>query len=108
MWQELLRNKYLKNKTLSQVSKKAGDSHFWMGLMAVKDQFLNLVRFNLRDGSQIRFWEDTWLGNQPLSYRFTNLFNIVRKKHVIAAEVFSTIPLNVSFRRALIGNKLLE
>jgi hypothetical protein len=37
MWQELLRNKYLKNKTLSQVSKKVGDSHFWMGLMAVKD-----------------------------------------------------------------------
>jgi hypothetical protein len=37
MWQELLRNKCLKNKTRSQVNKKAGDSHFWMGLMAVKD-----------------------------------------------------------------------
>ena len=57
MWQELLRNKYLKNKTLSQVNNKAGDSHFLMGLMAVKDQFLNLVRLNLRDGSQIRFWK---------------------------------------------------
>ena len=76
--------------------------------MAVKDQFFNLVRFNLRDGSQIRFWEDTWLRNQPLSYRFPNLYNIVRKKHATVAKVFNTTPLNVSFRRALIGNKMLE
>jgi len=79
-----------------------------MGLMAVKDQFFNLVRFNLRDGSQIRFWEDTWLRNQPLSYRFPNLYNIVRKKHATVAKVFNTTPLNVSFRWALIGNILLE
>ena len=36
IWQELIRNKYIKNKTLSQVTKKPGDSHFWMGLMGVK------------------------------------------------------------------------
>lgn len=34
---------------------KAGHSHFWMDLMAVKDQVLDLVSFNLRDGCQIRF-----------------------------------------------------
>jgi hypothetical protein len=28
LWQEILRKKYLKGKTLSQVVKKAGDSHF--------------------------------------------------------------------------------
>jgi hypothetical protein len=27
--------KYLKNKTLAQVEKKKGDSHFWSGLMDV-------------------------------------------------------------------------
>ena len=108
MWPKLLRNQYINNKALSQVKRKARDSHFWMDFMAVKDQFLDLVRFNLMHDSQIWFWQDTQLVNQPLSYKFLNLFNIVRKKHVIAAEVFSTIPLNVSFRRALIGNKLLE
>jgi BarA-like signal transduction histidine kinase len=53
------------------------------------------------------FWEDTWLG-KALSYIFPNLYNIVHKKYATTAEVFSTTPLNVSFRRALIGNKLLE
>jgi hypothetical protein len=40
IWQNLLRRKYLSNKTLTQVKRKPGDSHFWAGLMEVKDQFL--------------------------------------------------------------------
>ena len=64
MWQDLIKNKYLKNKTLSQVEKKAGVSYFWASLMGVKDQFLNLGRFRLNNGTQIRFWEDKWLGHQ--------------------------------------------
>jgi hypothetical protein len=32
-------NKYLKNKTLSQVEAKPMDSPFWKGLMRVKDDF---------------------------------------------------------------------
>ncbi|WVZ62463.1 hypothetical protein U9M48_012212 [Paspalum notatum var. saurae] len=104
LWQNLLRNKYLRNKTLSQVTKKAGDSHFWMGLMGIKDQFLDLGTFKLNSGTQIRFWEDVWLGNQSLKYFYPNLFNIVRKKHATMTEVLSTNPLN----RALVGDKLLE
>ena len=36
------------------------------------------------------------------------MFNIVRKKHATVEEVLRTNPLNVSFRRALVGNKLIE
>src|SRR6185503_17897437 len=64
LWQDLLRNKYLKNKILSQVQKKAGDSQFWMGLLTIKDQFFGLGKFHIKDGKQIMFWEDTWLGTQ--------------------------------------------
>jgi BarA-like signal transduction histidine kinase len=35
--------------------------------------------------------------------RYLSLYNIVRKKNVIVAQVLSTTPLNVSFRRALAG-----
>jgi hypothetical protein len=37
MWQDLIKNKYLKNKMSSRVEKKAGDSHFWARLTGVKD-----------------------------------------------------------------------
>jgi hypothetical protein len=55
------------------------DSYFWKSLMNVKDTFFELGRFVIKDGSQTRFWLDTWLGNKPLKDKFTSLFNIVRK-----------------------------
>jgi len=42
MWQELLRNKYIKDKTLGSCVKKPADSHFWKSLMNVKDTFYGL------------------------------------------------------------------
>jgi len=108
LWQELLRNKYMRDKPLALLEKKPRDSHFWKGLMGVKNQFLNLGRFKLVSGDQLRFWEDIWLGNQPLKFRYPVLFNIVRKKHATVANVLSSSPLNISFRRALVGNKLFE
>ena len=107
MWQKLLRNAYLNNKALSQVKRKARGSHFLMDLMAVKDQFSDLVR--LLNGQFSNQVLARHLVSEPtLSYKFVNLFNIVRKKHATVDEVFNTVHLNISFRRALIGNKLLE
>jgi hypothetical protein len=40
LWQRILKKKYLKGRTLSQVKKKNGDSQFWSGLMEVKDLVL--------------------------------------------------------------------
>ena len=80
-----------------------------MSLMGVKDQFLKLGMFQLGEGTQIRFWEDTWLGRVPLNkLQYPTLYNIVRHKQANVASILSTTPLNVSFRRALVGNKLLE
>jgi hypothetical protein len=38
-WQELLHNKYLYNKTLSQLTVHPHDFPFWRGLMKVKKEF---------------------------------------------------------------------
>ncbi|WVZ55695.1 hypothetical protein U9M48_006322, partial [Paspalum notatum var. saurae] len=65
---QLLRKKYLKNKTISEVFWKRKDSHFLSGLIKGKDQ----------------------------------------KKHSSVAHVISTNPLNISFRRALVGDKLIK
>jgi len=40
LWQSLLTNKYLRSKTLTQVKAKPNDSHFWRGLMRIKDEVL--------------------------------------------------------------------
>jgi hypothetical protein len=50
-WQSLLSNKYLRTKTLTQVSAKPNDSHFWRGLMHIKDGVLSKGSFIIKDGN---------------------------------------------------------
>jgi hypothetical protein len=38
-------------------------------------------RFKVQNGTQTRFWEDLWIGNEPLmKKKYPALYNIVRKK----------------------------
>ncbi|WVZ49220.1 hypothetical protein U9M48_000597, partial [Paspalum notatum var. saurae] len=85
IWQNLLRNKYLKENPLSQTEKKS------KGLTLLGKS--NGRQFKLVSGNQIRFWEG----------RLSRT-----RKHAMVAEVLRTIPYNVSFRRALTGNKFNE
>jgi hypothetical protein len=88
MWQPLLKNKYLGEKFLSQISRRQGDSQFWSGLMNIKDQFLRWGHFEVRDGQATRLWKDKWVTSRPLSEQFMNLFNIVRNKSALVADIF--------------------
>jgi hypothetical protein len=89
-----------------QIRRKSGDSQFWSGIMSVKDLFLGFGTFQLNKGTNIRFWEDTWVENRPLKAQFAHLYRIVRHKHDTVATVFGTVPLNISFRRFLRGDTL--
>ena len=86
-WQSILRNKYLINKTITQVEHMPGDSHFWADLLGVKDIFLRLGLFKIGDGTQVRFWEDKWRGNATFKELFSGLYDIVRKKRAYVASV---------------------
>ena len=91
VWQELLRNKYVKDKTLSQVQAKPMDSQFWKGLMSVKDDFFKRGKFELGAGTNISFWDDVWLGDAPLSQQYPSLYNIAKKKISFCSNRTSTI-----------------
>jgi hypothetical protein len=58
LWQDLLRKNYLQNKSIGQVQRKLEDSHFWLGVMKVKEHFLGFGTFHLNNGENIMFWED--------------------------------------------------
>jgi hypothetical protein len=74
--------------------------------MKEKREFLRFGTFIIRDGSQIRFWEDKWLGNATLREQYPCLYNIVIHKQDTVAEVLSTSPPNFSWSRDLIGQNL--
>jgi hypothetical protein len=103
VWQELLQNKYFKEKTLSQVDAKPTDSpfFFWKGLMNIKDDFF------MRGGDEqnTRFWEDAWLGNIPLCEQYPSLYRVVNRANVSVVHVMGVTPLNIGFRRALLDDR---
>ena len=46
-----MHNKYLRNRTLSEVQAKPSDSPFWKGIMGVKDDFFDPGSFVMGDGN---------------------------------------------------------
>ena len=74
--------------------------------MKVKSEFLRFGSFTIKNRAQVRFWEDTWLGNKPLCQQYPQLYNIVKKKQDTVGEVLSTPSPNLSWRRDLIGHNL--
>jgi hypothetical protein len=53
-------------------------------------------------------WEDTWVGNVSFKVQYPSLYNIVCDPHATIAKVMAMTPLNLSFRRASVDNKLKE
>ena len=108
VWQELMSNKYLRGKTLAQVQPKPTDSPFWRGIMSVRQGFFDRGSFAVGNGQGTRFWEDAWIGDTPLSRQYPTLYNIVRRRNVLVADVLSAPPLNIEFRRALTDDKWIS
>jgi hypothetical protein len=99
--------KYLTNQTIGKVHKKPSDLHFWTGSMIAKPDFLWYGSFQIKNGEQIRFLEDKWLGNYSFEHQYPTLYNIVRRKNDTISKVLSAVPLSISFRRYLSGNNLI-
>jgi hypothetical protein len=79
VWLQLLRNKYLHSKTLTQVTAQPTDSPFSKGLMRTKASFFNRSKYIVGNGNSTRFWEDTWLGETPLALQYPSLNNIAQQ-----------------------------
>jgi hypothetical protein len=75
--------------------------------MATKNVFFRHGTFSIKNGEQIRFWEDVWLDNASLSEQYPALYSIVRRKGDTIATVMATSPPNVTFRRVLLGQRLV-
>ena len=101
IWQDIVKAKYLKKGTLSQCIHKPTDSHFWSGLMSVKDLFYSCCKRILGDGKSTRFWEDCWLGQKPLCQNFPRLYNLTFNHNITVHDVFTKGFGCVKFRRFL-------
>ena len=73
--------------------------------MRVKAAFFNRTKFIVGNGNTTRFWEDTWLGETPLALQYPPLYHIVQRCDALVAMIMQSIPLNIQFRRVLVGDR---
>lgn len=107
-WQSFLTSKYMGCKPISLLKFKNGDSHFWHGLMEIKNIFLKFCSRVIGNGEKTLFWEDSWIGGKPLNEQFPNLYNITLTKHITVAKLKQKGINCIKFRRDLSGGRLRD
>lgn len=70
-----------------------------------KAAFFNGGKFIIGDGRTTQFWVDIWLEDTPLALEYPVLYNIAQRKDAYMSIILGSVPLNIQFRRALVGNK---
>ncbi|XP_026419474.1 uncharacterized protein LOC113315410 [Papaver somniferum] len=84
----------------------------WKNIFAYLKTFKQCSRFRLGDGATIRFWEDTWLDDQPLYLVFPHIYSITyTKKWTVqkcVESLFNGGPWNIGLDRRLSQTQMQE
>ena len=98
--QTIVRNKYVKDKCIAQLSSKPTNSPVWNDLLKVKDLYLSRRIKCVGNGRDTDFWNDPWCGIISLKDKFPDLFSICNES-VGSVAFFASKGWNLTFRRWL-------
>ncbi|XP_059629880.1 uncharacterized protein LOC132272811 [Cornus florida] len=77
---------------------------FWKFIRKGWDEFSKHIRFRLRDGRRICFWEDVWCGDVPLAIAFPQLYRIASDRQAMVVNCYhldnGRLVWDVRFRRS--------
>jgi hypothetical protein len=104
LWQTIVHRKYVKNKPIISVKKKPSDSHFWKGILSVRDKYYNYCKKSIGNGKSSSFWKNIWCGTEKLADKYPNLFEFAYDKDITVHNVISSNFQSLTFRRRLIGD----
>ena len=48
------------------------------------------IRYDIGDGSRVKFWQDRWCGETPLAVSYPELFKVCRNKEASMAELMKS------------------
>lgn len=95
---ELLRRKYLGQKSIFQIKNRKG-SRFWKFLLDVRFWYQKGRKVVVKSRTQTSFWHDCWFGDCPLEVRFHKLYQIAFDPDIEVAKAFVNSGWSISFRR---------
>ncbi|XP_022151711.1 uncharacterized protein LOC111019624 [Momordica charantia] len=114
LWRKIIVSKYERHPSdwILAGGSKVSNFNPWKAIASCFPVFSLSLRVSVGDGLNAYFWEDTWLGNKPLSLAFPRIYFLSEKKLLSVAEVLnfgeedSSISLGLS--RSLTDPESLE
>jgi hypothetical protein len=100
LWQQIIKAKYLKNKSVASVKVRMQDSPGWKTLMKVRDYYFAGRKVILNGGDLVRFCIDPWLDNAALCDSYPALFDICQGQDWTLERVIGSNCV-IPFRRRL-------
>jgi hypothetical protein len=105
LWQDIIKAKYLRNKTVATVTSRFNNSPCWKVILEVKETYFAGINVVLNNGNITRLWKDPIMGEQPFCDKFTVLFNLCREQDCTVKSCRDT-NFDIPFRRRLRGELL--
>ena len=81
----------------------------WKAITQKFHLFIHHTRLVVGNGEKIRFWEDLWLGDQPLCAQYSDLYRVISSRNLTISVVLGSSPpstLNLNFRRNLTDTEI--
>ena len=103
VWQDLVRARYLSNKSVSTVTPRQSDSPCWKALPKIRELYTVGRRIKLGRGDLTRVWKDSINGLPPLNLKFPQLFEICTDQDCVVEKV-GKVNASTFFRRRLCPN----
>ncbi|OVA04059.1 hypothetical protein BVC80_6297g1 [Macleaya cordata] len=71
------------------IPKSTYGTSVWRGIKNMWSSFNSQTAFSVTTGNSVRFWQDTWIGGQPLRSRFPTIFRLTKNPEAWVSEVMS-------------------
>jgi hypothetical protein len=83
LWRQIVRAKYLRNKSVASVKARVSVSPSWKALLKIREVFIFVARkLILNSGDLVRFCLDPWTDNAPLKSMFPQLCDICQAQNL--------------------------
>jgi hypothetical protein len=89
LWQDIVKLKYVKNKSICHILNRQNDSSAWKDFMKIRHIYIKGREFKVKNGKLISFWLDHWMDKSPLCIVYPVLYDLALHKDVSVFDVYS-------------------
>jgi hypothetical protein len=99
LWKSIVDAKYNTRNPNIFCCQDINPSVFWKGMMWASRAEKFGYKWKIGNGRTLRFWEDTWFGNAPLSTQYWDIYFVVNQQMKTVADLWDGQQLKCDFRR---------